>query len=264
VSRRVALGLEYDGSTFAGWQAQRDPHLDTVQEHLERALSRVADHAVRTVCAGRTDAGVHATAQVAHFDSTAARDERAWVLGSNAWLPPGIAVQWARVVPDDFSARFSATARRYRYLVLNAPVRRPLACTRVCLERRPLDAMRMHAEAQVLLGEQDFSSFRGAGCQSRTPMRRLDAISVERQGALLAIDVTANAFLLHMVRNIVGALLVIGSGRAASGWLAELLSARDRRLGAPTAPACGLYLVAVDYPERWSLPSPPPAPMPVL
>lgn len=262
MTRRIALGIEYDGSGFSGWQAQRDPGRATLQESLELALARVADQAVSTVCAGRTDAGVHATAQVVHFDTVADREPRAWVLGCNALLPRGIAVQWAREVPRDFHARFSATARSYRYLVLNAPVRRPLAAARACHERRPLDADRMHAAAQALLGERDFSSFRGAGCQSSTPMRRLDAVSVRRHGTLLAIDVSANAFLLHMVRNIAGALLWVGSGRAAPGWIEELLQARDRRLGAPTAPPEGLYLTGVSYPPRWALPPPPRAPLP--
>jgi tRNA pseudouridine38-40 synthase len=260
-SRRVALGVEYDGRGLSGWQAQRDPRRSTVQESLESALARVAAQPVSTVCAGRTDAGVHATAQVVHFDCTVRREARAWILGTNSLLPSGIAVRWAHEVPNDFHARFSATARRYRYLILNSPVRRPLLASRACLERRPLDAARMHDAAQALLGERDFSSFRGSGCQSRTPMRRLEEIGVQRHGALVVVDVTANAFLLHMVRNIVGALIRVGAGHAGVEWPGELLAARDRRLGAATAPAEGLYLTDVRYESRWGLPPAPPEPM---
>jgi tRNA pseudouridine38-40 synthase len=252
--RRVALGLEYQGSAYAGWQAQRSPQLPTVQETLERALARVADHPVSTGCAGRTDAGVHAGRQVVHFDTPAARPLRAWVMGVNSLLPRDIAVQWAREVAPDFHARFSALYRRYRYLVLVRGQRSALLSAAVCHERRPLDAVRMHEAAQCLLGEQDFSAFRGAGCQSRTPMRRVDRIAVDRAGDLLSIEIEANAFLLHMVRNIVGSLLEIGAGERPAGWLAEVLASRDRRLAAATAPAQGLYLVDVGYAACWELP----------
>lgn len=252
--RRVALGLEYQGSAYAGWQAQRRPRLPTVQETLERALARVADHPVSTVCAGRTDAGVHASRQVVHFDTPAARPLRAWVMGANSLLPRDVAVQWAREVAPDFHARFSALYRRYRYLVLVRGQRSALLSAAVCHERRALDAVCMHEAAQCLLGEQDFSAFRGAGCQSRTPMRRVDRIAVARAGELLSIEIEANAFLLHMVRNIVGSLLEIGSGERPAGWLGEVLASRDRTLAGATAPAQGLYLVDVGYEARWELP----------
>lgn len=257
---RVALGLEYRGSAYAGWQAQRRRGLPTVQEVLENALSAIADEPVRTVCAGRTDTGVHASRQVVHFDTSAHRADKAWVLGGNSLLPDDIAVIWSRQVNTAFHARFSATFRRYRYLILNRPVRSALYADGVCLQRRPLDAALMHHEAQCLLGEQDFSSFRAAGCQSRTPMRRVEQILVRRAGALVMIDVQANAFVHHMVRNIAGALMAVGSGARPRGWLAALLQARDRRLGAATAPASGLYLVDVGYPAHWSLPFARPGP----
>jgi tRNA pseudouridine38-40 synthase len=258
--RRVALGIEYRGSAYAGWQAQRRGDLPTVQEVLETALSAVADEPVRTVCAGRTDTGVHASQQVVHFDTRATRPDKAWVLGGNSLLPADIGVNWACEVDTAFHARFSASFRRYRYLILNRPVRSALYADGVCLQRRPLDAPLMHSEAQCLLGEQDFSSFRAAGCQSRTPMRRIEHILVTRAGALVMIDVQANAFVHHMVRNIAGALIGVGSGARPRGWLAALLEARDRRLGAPTAPAAGLYLVDVGYAAHWSLPRTRPGP----
>ena len=259
-SRRVALGIEYHGGAYAGWQAQRSPDVTTVQETLEAALSRVADHPVSTVCAGRTDAGVHASAQVVHFDTHAVRPLRAWVMGVNSLLPADVAVQWAREVGPDFHARFSARYRRYRYLVLTRAQRSALAAGSACLERRPLDAPRMHEAAQCLLGERDFSAFRGAGCQSRTPMRRLDRIGVSRAGDLLIIEVEANAFLLHMVRNITGSLLAIGTGDRPPQWLAGVLESRDRTLAAATAPAQGLYLVDVGYDAHRGLPRPPAGP----
>lgn len=259
-SRRVALGIEYHGGAYAGWQAQRSPGVATVQETLEAALSRVADHPVSTVCAGRTDAGVHASAQVVHFDTRAARPLRAWVMGVNSLLPADVAVQWAREVGPDFHARFSARYRRYRYLVLTRAQRSALAAGSACLERRPLDAPRMHEAAQCLLGERDFSAFRGAGCQSRTPMRRLDCVAVGRAGELLTIEVEANAFLLHMVRNIAGSLLAIGTGDRPPEWLAGVLESRDRTLAAATAPAQGLYLVDVGYDAQCGLPRPPAGP----
>lgn len=252
--RRIALGLEYHGGGYAGWQAQHDPELPTVQATLERALARVAARPVTTVCAGRTDAGVHAGAQVVHFDTDAERPLRAWVLGTNAWLPRDISVQWARVVPDDFHARFSAEYRCYRYLILSRPQRPALLAGAICHERHTLDAQRMHAAAQALLGERDFSAFRAAGCQSRTPMRRVERIAVERHGELIAIDIRANAFLLHMVRNIAGSLLVIGRGERAPEWMGELLVGGDRTQAGATAPAHGLYLVEVGYAARWGLP----------
>lgn len=259
---RVAVALEYEGSSFFGWQAQRLPRLATVQETLEQALSRVAAGPVSTVCAGRTDAGVHASHQVVHFDTPAARDEKAWVFGGNTLLPAGIAVRWARPVPADFHARFSATARRYRYVILNRPTRSAHFDRLATQVSQPLDAALMHNEAQCLLGECDFSSFRGAGCQSNTPMRNVHFVAVTRYGDWVVVDIQANAFLLHMVRNIVGTLIAVGSHRQPPGWTAEVFAARDRTRAAMTAPPQGLYLVDVLYPARFGLP--PAAPGPVF
>lgn len=259
-AQRFALGLEYNGGAFCGWQAQRSPRLPTVQETLETALSKVADERITTVSAGRTDTGVHATCQVVHFDSSARRPARAWVKGVNALVPPGIAVQWVREVDASFNARFSATHRRYRYLILNRPERSALLAGAVCLQRRALDEGRMHEAAQFLIGERDFSAFRGAGCQSRTAMRRVDSIRVWRSGAVLAIDIQANAFLLHMVRITAGSLMAVGTGDRDSGWIREVLESRDRRRAGVTAPAAGLYLCAVGYAPGWGLPAPPEPP----
>jgi tRNA pseudouridine38-40 synthase len=251
---RVALGIAYDGSVFSGWQSQLNPHLRTVQESLETALSRVADHAVTVHCAGRTDAGVHASGQVVHFDTTADRPLKAWVLGSNTLLPPQVAVQWARTVPADFHARFSAFSRRYRYLICNSTVRPALYHQFLTHHRYALDAEAMHAAGQHLLGERDFTSFRAVACQSRTPMRNVTELSVRRQGQYVVVEIEANAFLLHMVRNIVGSLLEIGEGRKPVSWTAELLTLRDRTRAAPTAPPNGLSLIQVRYPPALAFP----------
>lgn len=256
---RIALGIEYDGSRYSGWQAQA-PGVDSVQSRIDQAASYVAGHAVTVVCAGRTDAGVHATGQVVHFETGAVRDERAWLMGANSRLPDDISVRWAQPVADDFHARYSAFARRYRYLILNEPVRPAILGRHVTWQFRPLDAVRMHAAAQCLVGEHDFSSFRAAGCQSTTPMRFLSEISVRRQGNLVVIDVRANAFLHHMVRNIAGTLLEVGSGRLAPERVAALLAARDRRLAPATAPPYGLYLVQVEYPPHFGIPVQPRGP----
>jgi tRNA pseudouridine38-40 synthase len=251
---RVALGLEYDGTGFSGWQFQT--HARTVQGELQRALGRVADHEVELTAAGRTDAGVHALAQVAHFDTTAARSDRAWVLGANSESRPDVRVLWARPVGADFHARYSALSRTYRYLILDHPVRPALDRYRVCWSRRSLDAAIMHDAARVLEGEHDFAAFRAAECQARTSVRRVLAIGVERRERLVEITVRANAFLHHMVRNVAGALIAVGSGARPRAWLAEVLAARDRTLAGVTAPPQGLYLVAVEYPAQFGLPGP--------
>jgi tRNA pseudouridine38-40 synthase len=257
---RIALALEYDGSGFFGWQAQRRMGLPTVQETLEKALSVVADQPISTICAGRTDTGVHASRQIVHFDSTSVRPEAAWVLGGNTNLPAGIAIQWARPVAADFSARFSATARRYRYVIFNRRMRSAHNSKLATHLPFPLDADLMHAEAQCLLGEGDFSAFRGAACQSNTSRRNMHFVEVRRRGDYVVVDVQANAFLLHMVRNIVGTLVAVGGGRKPAGWTAEVFAGLDRTRAAATAAPNGLYLVDVIYPPAWGLPTAEPGP----
>lgn len=249
---RIALGLEYDGSSFSGWQSQE--HGNTVQDVLERALAAVAGTRLRTVCAGRTDAGVHALAQVAHFDTEILRPITAWVRGVNAHLPAAVAVQWAAEVDDGFHARFSARARCYRYLLLNRPVRPALAAGRLGWYHARLDVDAMCAGAASLLGEHDFSSFRAAECQAKTPVKTLHRLDISRQDDLITFDLVANAFLHHMVRNLVGALVHVGRGRQDPAWIAELLADRDRSRAAPTFSAAGLYFVGVEYEEQWRLP----------
>ncbi|MFL6618385.1 MAG: tRNA pseudouridine(38-40) synthase TruA [Povalibacter sp.] len=250
---RIALGIEYDGSIFAGWQSQTHAH--GIQAAMEAAVAAVADHPAEVVAAGRTDAGVHAAMQVVHFDTQAIRTERSWVLGTNTNLPKQVSVLWARQVPDDFHARYDARSRSYRYFILNRGVRAGLGWQTTSWVRHPLDHERMHAAAQCLVGEHDFSSFRAAECQSRTPVRRLRSIEVERHGETLVISVTANAFLHHMVRNIAGVLIAVGSGDRPTEWVTEVLNARDRKQGGVTAPPQGLYLSAVEYDPELQLPS---------
>jgi tRNA pseudouridine38-40 synthase len=254
---RFAAGLEYDGRAYSGWQHQ--PGLQTVQDALQRALSRVADAPVECVCAGRTDAGVHAIGQVVHFDSDAARSERGFRLGANSYLPEDIAVTWLREVPGHFHARFGALARSYRYVIQNRESRPALAQGRATWERRPLDTVRMHEAAQVLLGEHDFSAFRAVECQAKSPLRRMESLSVARNGEWVSIDVTANAFLHHMVRNITGLLLAVGTGDSPPARVASVLAGRDRTASAATAPADGLYFVTVRYPAELGLPVAQPA-----
>jgi len=254
---RYAIGLEYDGSEFLGWQIQRQE--PTVQGCLEAALSRVANHEARVVCCGRTDTGVHALGQVAHFDSDAQRAERDWVLGLNSHLPAGVSVLWIRAVDDTFHARFSAYSRTYRYLVLNRWIRPALEARRMSWWRVPLDADRMHEAAQALQGEHDFSSFRAGACQARHAVREIQEISVSRSGDVVALEVTANGFLYHMVRNIAGTLLRVGQGDAAVDWPGRLLSQRDRSKAAPTAAPEGLYFVRARYPDNYRLPDKTPA-----
>lgn len=251
---RVAMSLSYDGSAFKGWQTQRKPRVDTVQEVLERSLSEIADAPIKVQCAGRTDAGVHASYQVVHFDCPCIRDEKAWVMGGNTLLPRSVAIHWAKPVDVSFNARFSATARRYRYLIFNSPARSALLSSGVTWLGRPLDETLMHKAAQALIGELDFSAYRAAGCQSNTPMRNVHFIDVSRRGDMVIIDIQANAFLHHMVRNIAGVLMEIGAGRQSVSWAAEVLATRDRTVAAATAPPFGLYLVDVLYPQQYGLP----------
>jgi tRNA pseudouridine38-40 synthase len=252
---RYALGVEYDGSEFQGWQQLGEHGGPSVQATLQQALSSVADEAVSVVCAGRTDAGVHGECQVVHFDSTANRDPRAWMLGTTTRLPRSVAVRWCVPVADDFHARFSARARRYRYRMLNRTVRPALYRQTLSWERRPLDAAAMHAAAQALLGENDFGAFRSIQCQALHARRDLQAIAVERQGEVVEVSVQANAFLHHMVRNIVGSLVLVGAGEQPVEWIAELLAGRDRTLAGPTAPPQGLVFVGPLYARQWQLPA---------
>ena len=252
---KIAVGIEYDGRAYAGWQAQSG--LTTIQGVAEAALSSVADESINLVSAGRTDAGVHAVGQVAHFDTSATRTTRAWVLGANTHLPGDVCLTWARPVPQHFHARYSAEARTYCYFVCNRATRSALAAGRAALVHRPLDHERMIEAARALVGEHDFSAFRAAECQARSPVRRLTDIAVERHGDFLLLRVTANAFLHHMVRNIAGLLIAIGQGKADPAWAREVLESRDRTRGAPTAPSDGLYLWQVRYPAAFGLPNEP-------
>jgi tRNA pseudouridine38-40 synthase len=252
---RIAIGIEYDGSAYCGWQQQ--PHARSVQGELERALTIVADHPVQLTAAGRTDAGVHALLQVAHFDTAATRPEHAWVLGGSAEAASDISVLWARAVPAEFNARFSALSRTYLYCIVNRRVRPALDRQRMAWIRRPLDAGAMHEAAQSLLGEHDFSAFRAAECQSSTPVRRVTDLVVRRDGDRLEISIRANAFLHHMVRNIVGTLIAVGVGDQPAGWVAEVLAGRERARAGATAPPQGLYFAGVEYDPSFALPSGP-------
>jgi tRNA pseudouridine38-40 synthase len=249
---RYALGIEYRGTGYCGWQ--RQPHCDSVQQNVESALSYVANHRLELTCAGRTDSGVHAVEQVAHFDSSADRSERAWMLGANCRLPRDIRIKWVVPVASDFHARFAAKARSYRYIIMNAAVPSALFYDLAAWEFRPLDHEAMNDCAQLLLGEHDFSSFRAVGCQSKTANRNIHQISVSRRGEMVYLDVEANAFLYHMVRNIAGSLLAVGKGEQDSEWFRDVFDARDRDLAAPTAMAAGLYFVRATYADQYMLP----------
>lgn len=258
---RIACRIEYDGSRYSGWQAQPQLSVDTVQETLEQGLAAVAGSPIRVQCAGRTDTGVHGFAQIVHFDAPVPRSPKAWVLGVNANMPADVRVHWAVGVPPDFHARFSALARRYRYVIANTPVRPALLGGQISWQRLPLDEGVMHEAGQYLLGERDFSAFRAAACQSSGPMRNVHSLAVRRKGALVVVDIKANAFLHHMVRNIVGSLMAVGTGREDAKWIESLLADRDRTLAAETAPAAGLYLVDIEYPARYQLPVIPQGPL---
>lgn len=248
---RIACAVEYDGAGFSGWQ--RQDHARSVQENVETALSSVAAHPVSVSCAGRTDAGVHATWQVIHFDTVAVRSERSWLLGANANLPKDVCITRVQPVAGDFHARFSAQARSYRYVILNSDVPSALLRRRVTWERRPLDVARMQAGARHLVGEHDFSSFRAVACQAKSPVRSVHRLALTSSGRLLYLDVQANAFLHHMVRNIAGVLISVGRGEQPADWVAEVLAHRDRTRGGITAPADGLYLVGVRYPPEYGM-----------
>ena len=249
---RIAMGIEYDGSAFHGWQLQDGAR--SVQGEVEAAVSRVADQPIRVHCAGRTDRGVHALEQVIHFDTRAQRPERSWVLGTNVNLSPDVAVAWARPVDPTFHARFSATARHYRYRILCRRTRSPLDRDRAVWLHQELGLEWMRAAASLLVGEHDFSSFRAQACQAKSPVRQIHYCDLDREGERLELRIGANGFLHHMVRNIVGVLVAIGQGEAEVGWVEELLAIRDRARGGVTAPPQGLYFVRADYPVEFDLP----------
>lgn len=252
---RIALGVEYDGTAFCGWQSQ--PQACGVQDALERALSEVSGHPVITACAGRTDAGVHALGQVAHFDTAARRPLSAWIRGTNALLPASMSVNWAREMPEQFHARFSATGRRYVYWLLNRPQRPGLLHDRVGWFHQDLDVDAMRRAAELIIGKHDYSAFRAAECQAKTPWKELRELNIAQRGDMLRFEFAADAFLQHMVRNIVGSLVYVGAGRQPFQWLHELLQTRDRTRAAPPFSPAGLYLASVEYDTVWALPPSP-------
>lgn len=256
---RYALGVEYAGHQYCGWQFQA--HDVSVQQMVQQALSKVADMPIEVFCAGRTDAGVNATNQVIHFDCDKPRKLIAWTLGVNSNLPKDIAIKWAKPVADDFHARYSASARQYRYIINNSPNRSALMPYGLTFVHQPLDAIKMHHAAQALIGEQDFTSFRASHCQANTPFRCVHHCKVSRFGEYVMVEIKANAFLHHMVRNIVGSLIEVGLGEQPIDWLKQLLAVKDRTQAGITAPAEGLYFVGVDYPEHYQLPSQPIGPL---
>ncbi|HEC29704.1 MAG TPA: tRNA pseudouridine(38-40) synthase TruA [Gammaproteobacteria bacterium] len=256
---RIALGVEYDGADFCGWQSQTGCR--TVQDEVEKAISFVADTPLAVVCAGRTDTGVHALGQVVHVETDVIRSDRSWVLGCNSNLPGDVNINWSREVDEDFHARFSATARSYRYIILNRLSRSAIHQHRVCWRHQAIDEVRMAEACRYFPGEHDFTSFRALACQAKHAVREIHRIEVKRQGEYIIIDVTANAFLHHMVRNIVGTLLAIGQGEQEPQWVQALLEARDRSIAGITAPAQGLYLVSVAYPDKFALPAIPRPPV---
>ena len=252
---RVALGVSYRGQAYQGWQSQ--PGGNTVQDKLELALSRFADDTMRVMCAGRTDTGVHALNQVVHLDTAIERESFSWVRGTNRYLPADIAVQWAQTTPDTFHARFSAQGRRYVYVLLESPVRPAVEAGSVGWSLRPLEAPAMQAAANLLLGEHDYSAFRSAECQAASPVKTIRAITITRRGAYWRFEFDANAFLHHMVRNLMGCLLAVGSGARTEGWMREVLQSKDRRLAAATFPADGLYFIGPYYDPVHEIPNQP-------
>ncbi|SDO26798.1 tRNA pseudouridine38-40 synthase [Pseudomonas jinjuensis] len=250
---RIALGIEYKGARYRGWQRQ-EAGVPSVQAALERALSKVAAEPVSVICAGRTDAAVHGSGQVVHFDTAVERPLKAWVMGGNANLPADISVTWAKVMPAHFHARFSAVARRYRYVIYNDPIRPAHMAEEVTWNHRPLDVERMRAAATALVGTHDFTSFRAVQCQAKSPVKTVHHLQVIEHGRFIVLDIRANAFLHHMVRNFAGVLMTIGAGERPVDWAREVLEARDRRSGGVTAHPYGLYLVRVEYPGEFELP----------
>lgn len=257
---RIALAVEYDGSAFRGWQTQ-EAGVRTVQSELEKALSRVANHPVTVSCAGRTDAGVHATGQICHFDSDAARGMKAWLMGGNRFLPGDVTLGWAVPVPESFHARFSAMRRRYRYVIYNHATPPALFRKQVTWNYRPLDVAAMAEAAGYLQGTHDFTSYRSVHCQAKSPVKTLHRVTLHRRGPLIVLDVEGSAFLMHMVRNMAGVLMSIGAGYQPPEWARQVLEARDRRQGGVTAPPFGLYLVEIGYPDQFELPTPPAGPL---
>lgn len=251
---RWAAGVEYDGREFSGWQRQAEARLRTVQGVVERALSVIAAHEVQVVCAGRTDRGVHALAQIVHFDTPAIRSARAWLLGGNSQLPSDASFTWFTPVDEDFNARFGALSRRYRYLVFNGPARSALWSGRAAMEPVRLDVEAMQNASRCLVGEHDFSAFRGKDCQARTPIKRVLELELSRQGDWVILDIEAVGFLHNMVRNITGTLLAVGRGRKPEAWVADVLASRDRCAAGENAPPGGLYFMQARYPSRYILP----------
>lgn len=252
---RFALGVEYDGRPFCGWQSQ--PNGLGVQDALQRALSQIAGDSIAVVAAGRTDTGVHALEQVVHFETEVTRPLTAWVRGANALLPESVAVRWGHAVPDEFHARFSAHGRSYRYLLINRSTRPAVQAGKTGWFHAPLDVAAMQAAAQYLLGEHDFSAFRAAECQAKSPVKHLRQLDIRREGDMVAFDLNADAFLHHMVRNIVGCLVYVGKGKHTPEWLKEILEGRNRKLAAPTFAPDGLYLRSIQYEAKWGLPQQP-------
>lgn len=251
---RIACAIEYDGTAFHGWQRQRH-ETRTVQQTVEAAFTRIADEPIQTVGAGRTDAGVHATGQVVHFDTRAERPDRAWVMGANTHLPDDVAVRWAQAVPPAFDARFSVVDRNYAYFIREGSDRPALWRRRAGWSHHALDARAMAAAGQRLLGEHDFSAFRSAACQASHAIRRLEQVDVTRYGRVIRIDVRGNAFLHNMVRILVGVLMAVGRGDRSLEWVDRVLASRDRRCAGATAPAGGLYFVGPRYPDAYDLPA---------
>ncbi|MGB9151217.1 MAG: tRNA pseudouridine(38-40) synthase TruA [Burkholderiales bacterium] len=249
---RIALGIEYDGTAHCGWQSQ--PSGCGVQDSLETAIGEIAAEKISLICAGRTDTGVHALAQVAHFDTRAQRPDTAWVRGVNALLPGSVAVQWAAPVDEEFHARFSAVSRTYTYILFNHPVRPALQAGKVGWYHAPLDVTAMHTAAQVLVGKHDFSAFRAAECQAKTAIKTINYLELEKRDEYLVLTLNANGFLHHMVRNIIGSLVCIGAGKQPAAWMQGLLLEKDRARAAPTFAPDGLYLVAIEYADKWKLP----------